>query len=154
MNPGLQRILLDAADFLRNKQPRSNVTVVGMVIKLSRAEAHGSGEIVIYGPDDDTGTQRRFRAHVSEQDYSDAVIAHRSGRTISVTGDVELRGVQRRLTRISSFAVLRPSRATTTSSSPDQSLKSANRSIPPTVPRFSLAPVQPCPGSGPPLSRS
>jgi hypothetical protein len=46
ITPGQQRILGKAADFLRTRQPRSAVTVIGMVVRLFRASKFGKGEVV------------------------------------------------------------------------------------------------------------
>jgi len=41
-----------------------------------------------------------------ENDYNDAVRAHRSGLQVSVTGDREERGTHLRLRRLTSFSVI------------------------------------------------
>lgn len=106
ITPGQQRILGEAADFLRTRQPRSGVTVQGLVVRLHRSGAFGPGEVVIAGIDDDSGTTRRYRLELGEDDYNDAVRAHRNGLQVSVTGDREERGTHLHLRRITSFSVL------------------------------------------------
>ena len=106
VTPGQQRVLGEAADFLRTRQPRSGVTVQGLVVRLHRSGAFGPGEVVIEGIDDDSGTTRRYRMELSEDDYNDALRAHRNGLQVSVTGDREERGTHLHLRRLSSFSVI------------------------------------------------
>jgi hypothetical protein len=106
ITPGQQRILGEAADFLRTRQPRAGVTVQGLVVRLHRSGVFGPGEVVIAGIDDDSGTTRRYRLELAEDDYNDAVRAHRNGLQVSVTGDREERGTHLHLRRITSFSVL------------------------------------------------
>jgi hypothetical protein len=106
ITPGQQRILGEAADFLRTRQPRSGVTVQGLVVRLHRSGAFGPGEVVIEGIDDDSGATRRYRMELPEGDYNDAVRAHRTGLKVSVTGDHEERGTHLHLRRLTSFSVI------------------------------------------------
>jgi hypothetical protein len=106
ITPGQQRILGDAADFLRTRQPRTGVTVHGLVVRLHRSGAFGPGDVVIEGIDDDSGTTRRYRLELTEGDYHDAVRAHRNGLKVSATGDREERGTHLRLRRPTSFSVI------------------------------------------------
>jgi hypothetical protein len=103
---GQQRVLREAADFLRTRQPRTDVKVIGLVVKLSRAGNVGPGDIVVYGAGDDTGIPHKFRVNVSEANYNSAVNAHQDGRLVSLTGDLDIRGTSRRLVKISAFVVL------------------------------------------------
>ncbi|GAA3608843.1 hypothetical protein GCM10022223_26100 [Kineosporia mesophila] len=110
ITPGQQRVLHEAADFLRTKQPRSNVKVVGLVIRLSHDTGmSGPGEITIYGADDDTGAQRRYRVELVDSEYQRAVLAHRDGRIVSISGDLVMRGNQRRLVKTTGLQVMEPS---------------------------------------------
>jgi len=106
ITPAEQRILGEAADYLRTWQPRSDVTVVGFVVRLFRTSAFGRGEIVVQGVDDDFGTEHRYRLGLGEDHYSEAVRAHRDGLQVVATGDLDIRGTRRSLTRLTSFAVL------------------------------------------------
>lgn len=106
VTPGQQRVLGEAADFLRTRQPRSGVTVQGLVVRLHRSGRYGPGEVVVEGIDDDSGTTRRYRMEVPEDDYNDAVRAHRNGLQVSVTGDREERGTHLHLRRLTSFSVI------------------------------------------------
>jgi hypothetical protein len=106
VTPGQQRVLGEAADFLRTRQPRSGVTVQGLVVRLHRSGAFGPGEVVIEGIDDDSGTTRRYRMELHEEDYNDALRAHRNGLQVSVTGDREERGTHLHLRRLTSFSVI------------------------------------------------
>lgn len=106
ITPGQQRILGEAADFLRTRQPRSGVTVQGLVVRLHRSGALGPGDVVIEGIDDDSGSTRRYRLELTEDDYNDAVRAHRNGLKVSVTGDREERGTHLYLRRLTTFSVI------------------------------------------------
>jgi hypothetical protein len=106
ITPGQQRILGEAADFLRTRQPRAGVTVQGLVVRLDRSGAFGPGDVVIEGIDDDSGSTRRYRLELTEDDYNDAVRAHRNGLKVSVTGDREERGTHLHLRRLASFSVI------------------------------------------------
>ena len=106
ITPAEQRILGEAADYLRTWQPRSDVTVVGLVVRLFRASAFGRGEIVVQGVGDDFGTERRYRLELGEDHYNEAVRAHRDGLQVVATGDLDIRGTRRSLARLTSFAIL------------------------------------------------
>lgn len=106
VTPGQQRVLGEASDFLRTRQPRSGVTVQGLVVRLHRSGAYGPGEVVVEGIDDDSGTTRRYRMELPEDDYKDALRAHSNGLQVSVTGDREERGTHLHLRRLTSFWVV------------------------------------------------
>ncbi|MCO5968690.1 hypothetical protein [Actinoallomurus soli] len=106
ITPGQQRILGEAADYLRTKQPRSGVTVAGLVVRLFREGNYGRGEVVIQGVADDSGDARRYRVELSESDYNEAVRAHGDGLQVTATGDLDIRGTRRSLRRLTSFAVI------------------------------------------------
>lgn len=106
ITPDQQQILGAAADFLRTRQPRTDVTVHGLVVRLYRSRALGPGEIVIEGFDDESGSLRRWRTELNETDYNEAVRAHQSGLQVSVTGDREEHGTHLQLRRLSSFLVI------------------------------------------------
>ncbi|MFG1947754.1 hypothetical protein [Nonomuraea sp. NPDC048826] len=106
ITPGQQRILHEAAEFLRTKQPRTNVTVIGLVVRLFREGKYGSGEVVIQGVDDDTGQARRVRVELSEPDYNLAVNAHSRGLRVAATGDLDIRGTRRSLRHLTYFSII------------------------------------------------
>ncbi|GAA4223808.1 hypothetical protein GCM10022254_01840 [Actinomadura meridiana] len=106
ITPGQQRILGEAADYLRTKQPRTGVTVAGLIVRLFREGSYGPGEAVIQGVADDSGEARRHRIELSEPDYSEAVRAHTNGLQVSATGDLDIRGTRRSLRKLTSFAVI------------------------------------------------
>ncbi|WP_242608539.1 hypothetical protein [Actinomadura formosensis] len=106
ITPGQQRILGEAADYLRTKQPRAGVTVTGLVVRLFREGKYGSGEAVIQGVSDDSGETRRYRVELGESDYNEAFRAHGNGLSVTVTGDLDIRGTRRSIRRIESFSVL------------------------------------------------
>lgn len=106
ITPNQQIIFGAAADFLRTRQPRADVTVTGLVVRLFREGKLGNGEVVVQGVDDDTEQARRFRVELTESDYNQAVRAHGTGLQVAVTGDLDIRGTRRSLHRLTSFAVL------------------------------------------------
>lgn len=106
VTPAQQTVLRDAANYLRERQPRRGVTVQGLVVRLSRNSAMGAGDVVVEGFDDDTGESRRFALNLSEPDYDDALRAHREGYRVVVVGDLDVRGTRRSLRNIASFDVL------------------------------------------------
>jgi hypothetical protein len=106
ITPSQQRILGEAAEFLRTRQPRAGVTAQGLVVRLYRQSKLGPGEVVIEGFDDDSGTTRRYRVQLTEDDYNDAVRAHRNGLQVAATGDLEIRGTHLWLRRLTSFSVI------------------------------------------------
>lgn len=106
ITPGQQRILREASEYLRTRQPRSGVTVTGHVIRLSRESGPGPGEVVIHGVDDDTDIARKVRVELVREDYTRALQAHDQGLRVTATGDLDIRGTRRHLRRLTSFAVL------------------------------------------------
>lgn len=106
VTPAQQTVLRDAASYLRERQPRQGVTVEGLVVRLSRDNATGAGDVVVEGVDDDTGDSRRFAVNLAEPDYADALRAHRQGYRVVVVGDLDVRGTRRSLRNIASFDVL------------------------------------------------
>lgn len=106
ISPGQQRVFAEASDYLRTKQPRTGVTVSGLVVRLARARSLGPGEAVIQGVDDDSGSSRRFQVELTEEDYNRAVEAHRQGWQVYARGDLEVRGTRLSLRRLSSFGVV------------------------------------------------
>jgi hypothetical protein len=106
VTPGQQRILGEAADYLRTKQPRAGVTVAGLVVRLFREGGLGRGEVVIQGVADDSGEARRYRVELGELDYNEAIRAHTNGLQVTATGDLDIRGTRRSLRKLTSFAVI------------------------------------------------
>lgn len=106
ITPGQQRLFAEAADYLRTKQPRSGVTVVGLVVRLYRSSKFGPGKVVIQGVDDDTGSPRRFQVELVEDDYNNAVQAHAQGLQVTAVGDLEVRGTHLSLRRLTTFQVI------------------------------------------------
>ncbi|MFI0354586.1 hypothetical protein [Actinomadura sp. 9N407] len=106
ITPGQQRILGEAADYLRTKQSRAGVTVTGLVVRLFREGKYGRGEAVVQGVSDDSGEPRRYRVELGETDYNEAFRAHGNGLLVTVTGDLDIRGTRRSIRRITSFSVL------------------------------------------------
>lgn len=107
VTPGQQRILGEASEFLRARQPRTGVRVNGLVVRLyRRSGAFGPGQVSIEGIDDDSGTTRRYRVELGESDYNEAVWAHGNGLQVSATGDRVERGTHLRLRHLTHFSVI------------------------------------------------
>lgn len=106
ITPGQQRVMEEAAAFLRTQQPRNDVTAEGVVVRLSRDRHYGSGEVVIEGVADDSGRMRRFHFELTEQDYNEALRAHREGLRVVARGDLVTRGTYKWLQHIRSFAIV------------------------------------------------
>jgi hypothetical protein len=106
VTPAQQRVMEDAADYLRTKQPRSGATVTGLVVRLFRDGKIGSGEVVVQGESDDSRSSRRYRMSLSERDYAEAVRAHSEGLRVVATGDLEFAGTRANLRRLNRFAVI------------------------------------------------
>jgi hypothetical protein len=106
VTPGQQRIMREAADYLRDRQLRSGVTVQGSVVRLYRPGAFGPGEIVIEGHDDESHAMRRWHVELTPADYAAAVEAHRNNFQVLVTGNREERGTHLHLRQLTSFRVI------------------------------------------------
>jgi hypothetical protein len=106
MTSAQEKILGDAADFLRTRQPTAGVSVHGYVVRLHRTRALGPGDIVVEGFDNETNATRRWRVELGEDEYNQAARAHLTGLQISVTGDREERGTHLQLRNLSSFNVI------------------------------------------------
>ena len=95
ITPGQQRIMAEAAEYLRTRQSRSDITVEGVVVNLSREKAPGPGEITVQGISDDSGKARRFHVELSEEDYSEALralprLTSGSSRRLGDAGKLEM----------------------------------------------------------------
>jgi hypothetical protein len=106
VTPGQQHVMADAADYLRTKQPRLNVTAQGLIVSLSRTGKYGPGEVTVLGVVDDSGKPRRFHVELTEEDYGEAIVAHKQGLQVVVRGDLEMRGTWTWLKNPSSFAIV------------------------------------------------
>jgi len=106
ITPGQQRIMAEAAVYLRTEQPRSDVTVEGMVVRLSRGSNQGPGVVVVEGVADDSGVVRRFYLEIVERDYHEAIRAHREGLRVVARGDLDTRGSYKWLRPARSFAII------------------------------------------------
>jgi hypothetical protein len=106
VTPAQQSVLANAAEFLRTRQPRAGVTVSGLVVRLARIGNFGPGEVVVQGESDDSGAQRRYRMELGEDDYNEAVRAHREGLQVLATGDFDFAGTRASLRRLTGFAVI------------------------------------------------
>ena len=106
ITPGQQRIMGEAAAYLRTQQPRNDVTAEGVVVRLSRDHHYGPGVVVIEGVADDSGDVRRFYIELTEDDYNEALRAHREGLRVLARGDLVTRGTYKWLRPVRSFAIV------------------------------------------------
>ena len=106
VTPGQQRIMGEAAAYLRSEQPRIDVTVEGVVVRLSRDHHYGPGIVVVEGIADDSGAVRRFHLELVEKDYAEALRAHAQGLPIVARGDLSVRGSYKLLRPTRSFAIM------------------------------------------------
>jgi hypothetical protein len=106
ITPGQQRVMAEAAEYLRTRQPRLDVTVEGLVVNLSRDSQHGPGEVTVQGVVDDSGKPRRFHVELTEADYDEALQAHGHGLSVVVRGDLETRGNWKWLRHPRGFAIV------------------------------------------------
>jgi hypothetical protein len=106
ITPGQQRIMAEAAEYLRTRQSRPDITVEGVVVNLSREKAPGPGEITVQGIADDSGKARRFHVELSEEDYSEALRAHSQGLNVVVRGDLAMRGNWKWIRPLRGFAII------------------------------------------------
>jgi hypothetical protein len=82
------------------------VTVEGIVVRLARDHHYGPGVVVVQGVTDDSGTQRRFYVELIEEDYNEALRAHREGLRVLATGDLDTRGTYTWLRPLRRFVVV------------------------------------------------
>jgi len=106
ITPGQQRIMAEAAIYLRTEQPRSDVVVEGVVVRLSRDHHYGPGVVVVEGVADDSGTARRYYLELVEKDYDEAIRAHKLGLRVAARGDLDTRGSYKWLRPARSFAII------------------------------------------------
>lgn len=85
---------------------RTDVTVEGVVVRLSRDHHYGPGVVVIEGIADDSGAQRRYHVELVERDYKEAFRAHGEGLRVAARGDLANRGSYRWLRPTRSFAII------------------------------------------------
>ena len=98
-----QDIFTEAAEFLRTRQPRSDVAIQGLVVRLTRNKAFGPGEVVVHSTTDDSEKERSVRVELSEEDYATALLAHGQGLQIRATGDLVIRGTSQALRQVHDF---------------------------------------------------
>jgi hypothetical protein len=106
ITPGQQRIMGEAAEYLRTRQSRPSVTVEGLVVNLSRNSNYGPGEVIVRGVSDDSGTARRFHVELTEDSYNEALRAHQSGLQVVVNGALDARGNWKWIRPLRSFSIV------------------------------------------------
>jgi len=75
----------EAARLLRERAPIEGFDLEGPVVKLERAEGALTGFVTVYGPVEDGGN-RRIRVQLPEDEYEQAINAHRDGLDVRCTG--------------------------------------------------------------------
>ncbi|MQS11432.1 hypothetical protein F7Q99_03785 [Streptomyces kaniharaensis] len=96
-SPGDLPALAEAADLLERIEPAIAVTVVGVVVRLKRADPAGPGTVrlrVLGGAE-----VRELKLRLPDADYRLAAEAHLAGVPVRVSGRLERSGGFRRLTR-------------------------------------------------------
>lgn len=106
ITPGQQRVLADAAEYLRTRQSRPDVSVEGNVTNLSRERVFGPGTVVVQGIIDDSGKARRFHVQLTPEDYREALRAHTQGLRVIVRGDLDTRGTWKWIRPVRTFAIV------------------------------------------------
>lgn len=105
VTPAQQEVLAKAAEFLRTRQPRPDVTVVGLVVRLERKVKFGPGVVWLQAVLDDSGREHRIQLELTEEDYVKALHAHERGLPVQARGDVTRRGNWSALVPVRSFEV-------------------------------------------------
>ncbi|MFD7902354.1 hypothetical protein ACFVSN_20260 [Kitasatospora sp. NPDC057904] len=96
-SPGDLPALAEAAELLERIEPAVAVTVVGVVVRLKRADPTGPGTVrlrILGGAE-----VRELKVRLPDPDYRLAAEAHLAGVPVRVAGRLESRGGFRRLTR-------------------------------------------------------
>jgi hypothetical protein len=110
VTPGQQRVMADAAEYLRTTQSHPNITAEGLVVSLSRNNQYEPGLVTVRAVVDDSGKPRRFHMEVTAEDYNEALQAHTEGLPVVVRGDLETRGTWKWLRNPRGFAIVPDSR--------------------------------------------
>lgn len=107
--PEMQRALKEGAAALRQRYGQSNALVRGIIVRLDREHTSGPGEITIAGlvANENAARSRRFRVHLSEEQYAEAAVAHHEGNEVAVVGDLERRANRTHIMRVRDFTVVR-----------------------------------------------
>ena len=100
-------VLREAARTLRGRIPEENVRITGNVVRLHREGNYGAGEVSIAGvvSGDVAERLRRVSVSLAEEDYQQALIAHRDGMEVDVVGSLTQRGNRTYLINPSNFHV-------------------------------------------------
>lgn len=100
-----QLVFEEAAEYLRKRQPREDIVLIGPVVQLRRESKIGPGKITVEYNDPISGGRRRVQVELTEEDYSSALHAHEAGHPIRVEG-VLARGRPWRLVEPTGFNVV------------------------------------------------
>ncbi|WP_345525903.1 hypothetical protein [Nocardioides endophyticus] len=107
--PAQRDRLSEAAEYLRSSQDQRGVTIQGTVVRLFREGGLGPGDVTLQTVLDDSGKAKTCIMHLAEDDYAEALRAHREGLPVVATGDLVTAGNNRkRLRDVSEFRVARP----------------------------------------------
>lgn len=105
VTPSAQAVFSDAAEFLRNKQARTDVTIAGLVVSLARGDQAGPGSVTILGIDDDSNRPHRIQVELEASDYEKAIRAHSQGLQVEARGDLKTSGTKRSLSPLQEFNI-------------------------------------------------
>jgi hypothetical protein len=94
-----------AARLLRARKPKDDVTVTGKVVRLAWEGGLGPGEVVIRGLESGARNEHRYRVHLSDEQYRQALSAHGRTAEVSVRGTLAIRGNFLIIERLRGFAV-------------------------------------------------
>jgi hypothetical protein len=106
-------IAAEAAQRLRKLAIDPNQTVVGRVVRLKSddnpselLETHGSREVTVEWNSKPLGSQVRVRMILSPADYLLAVEAHKDGRSVQISGELERPGRSWRLSNPGTLKII------------------------------------------------
>jgi len=93
--------LREAGQILRTRIPEKGIEIIGFVIRLDRDDLSKPGMIKIN--DITTNPQRVITAALNDEQYDNAIDAHKLGKIVVLKGDLQKSGHMQTLTNISDF---------------------------------------------------
>jgi hypothetical protein len=105
VGPREQQVFGQAAVLLRELKPKDDVTITGTIVRLSRDEDVGPGEVVVKGVDLGSAQLHRYRVQLLEDQFHEAITAFDRGLPVSVRGSLMVRGNFLILDALTDFSV-------------------------------------------------
>jgi hypothetical protein len=105
VEPDAQELFRKAARLLRERKPKDDVTIRGQVVRLARDGGLGPGDVVIRGREPGAQNEHRYRVHLSEDQYGQAIAAHERSAEVSARGSLAIRGNFLMLEPLAGFTV-------------------------------------------------